>query len=124
MYKLNYDRLINKSESIEKGAEQLDDCIYKLKAFEAALSALNSDEELTLLTQGLREKIESQQQNIRQLSYVLSAVSNTIILTSKQEVTACERDSELQKCLVLNLLGNSCNKVDPTSLPITLTISN
>lgn len=124
MYKLNSDRMLSESEIIETATKRLNDCITKLKALEKFFYSLNSDEELAVLATKLRNKIEKQQQTIHQLSYVLSAVSNTVTINSKQEVSVCEKASEIQKCLVLSLLRNNCNKVDPTLLPIMFTISN
>lgn len=124
MYKLNIVRLLNESENIEKSAIRLEDCLNKLNAFEASVSALNSDEELTVRAAGIKEKLEKQQQIIRRISYVLSCAANTVVLGNKQALSVCDKRADLQKALVSNMLGNNSTQIDPTTLPIMITISN
>ncbi len=122
MYKLNNDRLLCESEILEKKAANLESCLKRLDLIESKLSQLDNDEHLMRMVADIRSKLIEQQNMTRKFSHVFSSAANTAADSDRRSLMRCTGEGELHAALVSELMGGSGADIDPTALPINISV--
>lgn len=122
MYKLNNNRLLCESEILEKKAANLESCLKRLDLIESKLSQLDNDEHLTRMVAHIRSKLIEQQNMTRKFSHVFSSAANTAVDSDRRSLMRCTGEGELHTALVSELMGGSGTDIDPTTLPINISV--
>lgn len=122
MYKLNSNRLLCESEILDKKAAALESCLKHLDLIESKISQLDDDEHLMRMAAHIRKKIIEQQDTTRKFSHVFSTAANTAADGDRRSLMRCTGEGELQTALISQLMSSSGTDIDPTALPINISV--
>lgn len=122
MYKLNNNILLCESETLEKKAANLESCLKHLDLIESKLSQLENEEHLRRMVSHIRKKLIEQQNTTRKFSHVFSSAANTATDSDRRSLMRCTGEGKLQAALISELMSSSGTDIDPTSLPINISV--
>ncbi len=121
MYRLNNNRLLCESEILDKKAADLESCLKRLDVIESKLSQLD-DDHLMRMAAHIRKKIIEQQNTTRKFSHVFSSAANTAADSDRRSLMHCTGEGKLQTALISELTSSSGTDIDPTALPINISV--
>ncbi len=121
MYRLNNNRLLYESEILDKKAADLESCLKRLDVIESKLSQLD-DDHLMRMAAHIRKKIIEQQNTTRKFSHVFSSAANTAADSDRRSLMHCTGEGKLQTALISELMSSSGTDIDPTALPINISV--
>ena len=122
MYKLNNNRLLSESEILDKKSADLESCLKRLDVIESKLSQLDDEDHLRRMAAHIRRKIIEQQHITKKFSHVFSSAANTAADSDRRSLMRCTGEGELQTALISELMNNSDTDIDPTALPINISV--
>ncbi len=122
MYKLNNNILLCESETLEKKAVDLESCLKRLDLIESKLSQLENEDHLRRMVSHIRKKLIEQQNTTKKFSHVFSSAANTATDSDRRSLMRCTGEGKLQTALISELMNSSGTDIDPTSLPINISV--